>query len=127
MDSIAKENRQRNTIFLKLTNDFKSTNDKILLENITLQRAKNQQKQNESYDFFPFTHGEQIETLRANQKQQARVDLKERLKEKGAKTRQKMSQSFYNHRSPLCSYEGSRENLDQGVTSIDEIKRNKGK
>ena len=44
LNTMEKESRQRNTIYLKLTNDFKSVNDKIQLENIALQRAKKKEK-----------------------------------------------------------------------------------
>lgn len=40
MNSISKESKDRNTIFLKFANDFKNANDKIQLENIALKQAK---------------------------------------------------------------------------------------
>ena len=44
LNTMEKESRQRNTIYLKLTNDFKSVNDKIQVENIALQKAKKKEK-----------------------------------------------------------------------------------
>lgn len=92
------------------------------------KKRRKRRNKNESYDFFPFTHGEQVESIRADQKRQARIELKERLQDQHIRTRQNMmSQSFYNHFSPLASLEGSRESLEERAASIENSRQNKGK
>lgn len=71
---------------------------------------KNDQKKSESYNFFPFTHGEKVEDARAKQKERARIELKKKLLNKTKFSRRENgSRSFFKDLTPMTSANTSKE------------------
>lgn len=99
MRSTQREESYKTTLYDKLKKDVQHFNDQKINDNLNWRRYKREMELGESYNFFPFTHGEQVEVIREQQKEQNKKELSERIKlaKKSAKVnrRQNLSQSFY--------------------------------
>lgn len=77
--TIKKEDFKKKADHSKLVTEFKEFNDKSIMNNMkNMDNVKHMNKTAEN-NFFPFTHGDKIESIRATQKEKARLELKEKL------------------------------------------------
>ena len=109
LDSMRHQEHNKKTLFHRFTKEFKDYNDNKIMNNLTWTQNEREAKKRESYNFFPFTHGDKIEEDRARQKEIATEELRDKLR-RGVRVtaRNKLSQSFYKENSPLCSLDSSR-------------------
>jgi hypothetical protein len=112
--STQKEDSYQTTLYEKLKKDIKHFNDQKINDNLNWRRYNRETELGESYNFFPFTHGEQVEVIREQQKDQNRKELSERIKlaKKSAKVsrRENLSQSFY---TPVSNNGGFEPDFDE--------------
>jgi len=102
LKTVKREDHQKVTLHKNLTKEMQTFNDCKVIDNVNWDKYVQNKKQNECYNFFPFTHGENVEVDREKKKQKARRDMQRKIKNGSRqRARQKMSQSFYNPSSPL--------------------------
>lgn len=97
-DNISKEEFKRRKFNELFKTNYKMYNDNKLIENENSKRLFLEAKNAEKYNFFPFTHGDEIEKKRINQKNQLTEELRDKYSrvnsESSAREKALMGSSF---------------------------------
>lgn len=76
--SMDKEELKKKQFKDKFKTQYKQYNDNQMIEQLKLKKVNNESKSLEKYNFFPFTHGDEIEKKRIQQKKENTNELRDK-------------------------------------------------